>query len=388
MSPSSLAFPALVAGLCLAVSAAIATRDPWYREHLRQHGHRFEAIDGLRGFLAVGVLCAHVMTTRGFYETGIWSTTSRVHAAMGESAVTLFFMITGFLFWRHVLRCKGAIDTRAFYAARIRRLVPMYATSVAFSLFVIAALSGFALRVDPVTFLHQLREWLSFGFIPTREMNGVKDAHIVNAVYWTLAWEWSFYLALPLLALFARGWGFALLVAVAVFFGTQAPVSLAFVGGILAAEASERGWLEAHLDRAWLAPVPVAAIGVALSFETAYHPVSVAMLFVAFLFLAAGNTLGGLLTTRAAKLLGAVSYSFYLTHCIVLFVAFRLVEGSVGVASLSAERHWMVAALAAIVTTALSAVTYRRVEYPFIASRAPRAVPALEPAIAHAARRS
>jgi peptidoglycan/LPS O-acetylase OafA/YrhL len=387
MSLASLAFPALVAGLCLAVSAAIASRDPWYRDHLRQNGHRFEAIDGLRGFLAVGVMCAHVMTTRGFYETGAWGTTSRVHAAMGESAVTLFFMITGFLFWRHVVRSRGAIDTRAFYAGRVRRLVPMYAVSVAFSLFVIGALSGFALHVDLMTFLHQLREWLSFGFITTHEMNGVKEAHIVNAVYWTLAWEWSFYVVLPLLAIFARGWGLVLLLAIAVFFGTQAPVSLAFVGGILAAEASERGWLDAYLDRAWLAPIPIAAVGVALSFETAYHPVSVAMLFVAFLFLAAGNTLGGLLTTRAAKLLGAVSYSFYLTHCIVLFIAFRLVDGTVGVANLSPQRHWLVAALAAIATTAISAITYRRVEYPFIARRAPRAAPALEPAIAHAARR-
>jgi hypothetical protein len=47
----------------------------------------------------------------------------------------------------------------------------------------------------------------------------------------------------------------------------------------------------------------------------------------------------------------------------------------------------MVAALAAIAATALSAVTYRRFEFPFIARRAPRAAPALEPAIAHAARR-
>ncbi|HEX3063490.1 MAG TPA: acyltransferase [Usitatibacter sp.] len=389
MTVESLGYPALVALLCLAVGAAIASRDPWYRAHLQRQGHRFEAIDGLRGFLAVGVLCAHVMTTRGFYETGVWSTTSRVHVAMGESAVTLFFMITGFLFWRHVVRGDGALDARTFYASRIRRLVPMYAASVAISLFLIAALSGFALRVDPVTLLRELREWLSFGFIPTGELNGVKDAHIVNAVYWTLAWEWSFYLALPLLALFARGRAFALLLAAAVFFGTQAPVSFAFLGGILTAHALERGWLDANLSRNWLAPVPIAATGVALTFETAYHPASVALLFVAFLFFAAGNTLGGLLTTRGAKLLGAVSYSFYLIHCIVVFVAFRLVEGTIGVATLSPARHWMVAALAATAATAISAVTYRRIEYPFIASRVPRAVPVLEAAGAAAgARRS
>lgn len=387
MTLASLAFPAIVAVLCLAVSAAIASRDPWYRTHLERHGHRFEAIDGLRGFLAVGVLCAHAMTTRGFYETGIWSTTSRVHVAMGESAVTLFFMITGFLFWRHVIRGNGTFEASAFYKARIRRLVPMYAVSVALSLFIVAALSGFRLRVDAFTLLHQLREWVSFGFIPTGELNGVKDAHIVNAVYWTLAWEWSFYLALPLLALFATGRGLVLIAVTAVFFGTQAPVSFAFLGGILAAEASERGWLDAHLSSRWMAPVPIAAIGVALTFETAYHPASVALLFVAFLFFAAGNTLGGFLTTRAAKLLGAVSYSFYLVHCAILFVVFRLVDGTVGVANLSAARHWMAAALAAAAATAISAITYRRIEYPFIASRVPRAAAAFAPAAAAPAAR-
>lgn len=379
MTFASLAFPAIVAVLCLAVSAAIASRDPWYRGHLLRQGHRFEAIDGLRGFLAVGVLCAHVMTTHGFYATGIWSTTSRVHLAMGESAVTLFFMVTAFLFWGHIVRRGDAFDMRAFYASRIRRLVPMYAASVAFSLFVIAALSGFVLRVDGFTLLHQLREWMSFGFIKTGELNGVKEAHIVNAVYWTLAFEWAFYLALPLLALFARGWAFALLVAAALFFGSQAPITYAFLAGILAAEACERGWLDGHLTSAWMAPVPIAAIAVALTFQTPYHPASVALLFVAFVFFAAGNTLGGLLTTRAAKLLGTVSYSFYLVHCIVLFVAFRLVDGAIGVTSLSPARHWLVAALAATAATAISAITYRRIEYPFIASRVARGAAAFEP---------
>jgi peptidoglycan/LPS O-acetylase OafA/YrhL len=246
----------------------------------------------------------------------------------------------------------------------------MYLVSVALVLLVVALLTGFTLREPLVPFLRELRTWLSFGFMNAGDLNGVKDAHIVNAVYWTLAYEWSFYLALPLLALFARGPWFLALAAATAFFGIQAPITLYFLCGALAAMAAEAKLFGGRLAKWWLAPVPLAAIAaVLMGFDTAYHPVPVALLFVAFLFIADGNTLFGLLRTRAAQLFGAVSYSFYLLHCIVLFVAFRIVDGVVPVANLTGGEHWTIAALAALATLALSAFTYRRVEYPFIARR-------------------
>ena len=44
-----------------------------------------------------------------------------------------------------------------------------------------------------------VRACLSFGFLQDVPINGVRGAHYINAVYWTLAYEWMFYLALPLL---------------------------------------------------------------------------------------------------------------------------------------------------------------------------------------------
>jgi len=382
MGLSSLWYPLLVTGLCLAVCAAIARRDPWYREHLGQMGAaRFQSIDGVRGFLAIGVFFTHVIATYGYYAHGRWyATFSPVHAVMGQVGVSLFFMITGFLFWRRVLRSKGAFDARALYLSRIRRLVPMYALSVALALLVVAVMSGFQPREPLVALLKELRTWISFGFLNAGDINGVKDAHIINAVYWTLADEWRFYLALPLLALFARGWGFAALAAATLFFGIRDPIYLNFLGGALAALSVERGLLNGRLARWWLAPIPVAAVAMVLtSFEEAYHPAAIALLFVAFLFIVDGNSLFGLLRTRAAQLFGTVSYSFYLLHCIALFVAFRAVDAMVPVAHLSGAQHWMVAALVAMGATLLSAFTYRRVEYPFIAARPAPALAPLKP---------
>jgi len=382
MGLTSLWYPLIVTALCLALCAVIARRDPWFREHLRAMGAgRFESIDGLRGFLAIGVFFTHVIATHGFYAQGRWySMFSPVHSVMGQVGVSLFFMITGFLFWRRALRSGGAFDARALYVSRLRRLVPMYAASVALALGVVAVLSGFQLREPLVPFLKELRTWLSFGFLPTSDLNGVKDAHIINAVYWTLSYEWTFYLALPLLALFARGWAFALLASATLYFGIQTPITINFLGGALAALALEKGLLTGHLARWWLAPVPIAAIVMVLfSFEEAFHPAAVGLLFVAFLFVVDGNTLFGLLRTRAAQLFGTVSYSFYLLHCIVLFVAFRIVDRVVPVAQLSGAQHWTVAALVAIGATWLSTLTYRRVEYPFIAARPLPAPATLEP---------
>ena len=382
MGLTSLWYPFIVTALCLGLCAAIARRDPWYREHLAQSGSgRFESIDGLRGFLAIGVFFTHVIATYGYYAHGRWySTFSPVHAVMGQAGVSLFFMITGFLFWRRALRAEGNLDARALYVSRIRRLVPMYAVSVALALLAVAVLSGLHLREPLVPLLKELRAWLSFGFMHAGDINGVKDAHIINAVYWTLAYEWSFYLALPLLALFARGWAFVTLCAATLFFGIQSAIVINFLAGALAALSVEGGLLNGRLARAWLAPVPVAAIAMVLTaFDEAYHPAAIGLLFVAFLFVVDGNSLFGILRTRAAQLFGTVSYSFYLLHCIVLFVAFRVVDSMVPVAHLTGGQHWMVAALAAMGTTLLAGFTYRRVEYPFIAARPLAVAAALQP---------
>jgi peptidoglycan/LPS O-acetylase OafA/YrhL len=374
-------FPVLVLALCLALGAAIATASPWYRALLAQpSAHRFAAIDGLRGFLALGVFFTHVMTTHGYYAFGRWDASfAPLYVMTGQAGVSLFFMITGFLFWTRVLR-GGPLDARALYASRIRRLAPMYFVSVAAVLAVVAVLSRFALHEPLYELARELRPWLSFGFMDTGSVNGVKDAHVMNAVYWTLAYEWSFYLALPLLALFARGAGFALLVACTIFFGLQAPITLNFLAGALAAVAVQRGFLEGRLASPWLTPLPLAALAAVLSMQTAYAVAPIALMFAFFLFVVDGNSLFGLLRTRAARLLGTTSYSFYLLHGIVAYVAFRAIDGALPVGTMTAGQHWSVAAAAATAAVALSALTYRYVEHPFLAARAAPAAPSAAPA--------
>ena len=198
----------------------------------------------------------------------------------------------------------------------------------------------------------------------------------MDAVYWTLAFEWSFYLALPLLALFARGRLFVLLAALVLFFGLRAPLTLSFLVGALVAVAVENRWLTGRFASPWLAVLPIMALAFVLAMDTAYSVHAVVVLGIFFAFVADGNTLAGLLRTSAARLLGLVSYSFYLLHGIVIFVAFRALDAWLPVSGLGPVQHWSVAAVATLFAVALSALTYRYVEHPFLA---PRAMPATEP---------
>src|SRR5712664_2517941 len=321
----TLANPAAWFALCalsLLIGGALARGD-FFRARLAESAGRFETLDGLRGFLALGVLGGHAVNMYTLHASGVWDAgEATFYARAANTGVSLFFAITGFLFWLRVLRDGPRFDARGFFASRLRRLVPMYAVSVAMALAVVLVASGFALHEPLVALLKQLRPWLSFGFMTTGETNGVRDAHAINAVYWTLAYEWLFYLALPLLAALAACFA---------------------VPGL-----------------------PPAALS--------------ALLFVVFVFVAHGYSFFGLLRSRAAKVLGAASYSLYLTHCIVLFVVVRCAHQVVPIGALEPLQYWLLVALAAAATVLLSAYTFRHVEYPFIHQKGATARSMADPA--------
>jgi peptidoglycan/LPS O-acetylase OafA/YrhL len=330
---------------------------------------RMPMVDGLRGWLALGVFFTHAQSMHSLFANGRWGgALPGLFGMTGEIGVSLFFMITGFLFWGRVLRSGPALNVETLYTSRLRRIVPMYLVSVAMSLAVVAALSEFTLQVSPMSLVKELRAWLSFGYLNAGEINGVKDAHYINAVYWTLAFEWSFYISLPLLAVLARGWRSYALFPVAFVFCLQVPVTLNFVAGALVALLSHKNLIGEQLKAPALAPLPLASLAAVFMFPSTFALAPVALLFVFFLFVAGGNSLFGLLGSRPAKLLGTISYSIYLTHCVVLYALVFVVNAYLPIASMAFYEYWGVAAVAAAICVLISATTYRYVEFPFIVS--------------------
>src|ERR1035437_7940025 len=70
---------------------------------------RYECIDGLRGFLALGVFIHHSSVWGEFFLTDSWQNCflkSNIYPQFGEAGVSFFFMITSFLFVSKLLSAK------------------------------------------------------------------------------------------------------------------------------------------------------------------------------------------------------------------------------------------------------------------------------------------
>ncbi len=73
-----------------------------------------------------------------------------------------------------------------------------------------------------------------------------------------------------------------------------------------------------------------------------------------------------LLQTRPAKLLGSISYSTYIIHCIVLYLSFYMMNIIYPIKQFSGGQFWMFITFIALFLVAVSALSYRYVEYPFL----------------------
>lgn len=97
---------ALITALLLAVASRLAARCTFYKKLIDQEiaSERFHSIDGLRGFLALGVLFHHSVITYFYYLKGSWDVPpSRLATFFGQGGVAMFFMVTAFLFWNRAL---------------------------------------------------------------------------------------------------------------------------------------------------------------------------------------------------------------------------------------------------------------------------------------------
>ena len=79
------------------------------------------------------------------------------------------------------------------------------------------------------------------------------------------------------------------------------------------------------------------------------------MMGLFFYIVAAGNTLGGLLVSRPARVLGTISYSLYLMQGIVLFA----VQSIMSLKGATPEKIWLYFSVCGVVLVLVSLATYR-----------------------------
>ena len=92
--------------------------------------------------------------------------------------------------------------------------------------------------------------------------------------------------------------------------------------------------------------------------------ISRVLLCTAFIVVASGNSIFGILSIRLAQSLGKHSYSIYLMHSIVLYIAFKLILGAEIASSLSGTGHWLVVLACVAILIPLCYLTYQWIEQP------------------------
>lgn len=263
---------ALVAGRALGITATPA-RNP--------------AIDGLRGYLAFGVFLHHAVVWYFYVRTGAWGLPPpSIYRELASTCVSLFFMITAYLFIGKLLDGRRRpVDWLQLYVSRLLRLTPLYLLAMCGLFAAVGTLSGWTLRVPIGALLEQAGHWAAFSMIKAPDVNGVPSTSLLMAgVTWSLAYEWLFYLSLPLLAVVFRVKGSAALVLTGtlcvVLFVINKPDVIfptSFVKGAIAAVVSRQLRLAAVLRKpgfgllvllaAWVAMfgrVPNAVVAVAV----------------------------------------------------------------------------------------------------------------------------
>ncbi len=366
-------FASMIVLLAFAASPLFRGADSsWHPESTRT-----TTIDGLRGFLALGVFFHHSMIYHRFLLTGVWNIPpSAFFTQLGQSSVILFFMITGFLFYGKAIKSSGKIRWLELYIGRIFRIGPMYLFVTAVMLAIVLLNTGFVLHGSLFGFLRELFRLSLLGYYtPSNVINGYSRPWVILAgVTWTLHYEWLFYLLLlPVSAFFARfrilhmpyaiaGLAVSLLlvnyhpdtntVGIAAFFTGMSCVALSYREINIKANS--------RLD--YLASVAVMLLLVLLAQQpVAYAFLPVVIISAIFFLVGSGCTLFGLMTLRASRRLGEISYSIYLSQGLVLYAFLQLPTFRTFALS-SVFSYWITILIAGITLVSFALVTHLLIE--------------------------
>jgi peptidoglycan/LPS O-acetylase OafA/YrhL len=340
---------------------------------------RFTTIDGLRGYLAFFVFLHHAFIYSHYVKTLNWVTPSVVlFDHFGSVSVSLFFMITSFLFTTKLLESKRKpIDWLNLMVGRILRLYPLFLIALFIS-FLFAAIFSHFKMVEPVSVvLSECFAWFMFTVIDRPNINAVQETGSFTAgVLWSLKYEWFFYLILPVFGFFT--WRsrppliillICLYIAYLIVYGGSFEWNIAaiFIGGIVAAFLA-RNKKFCSLASSKIASLLIVScfVIIAVFFDSGYDAIPVILASIAFIGIACGNSLFGIFTSKLSSNFGQLSYGIYLLQGLLFFFVFNFVLGISTVASFTQVQYWLLIGAMGALLVVITFCTYHFVEYPAI----------------------
>lgn len=340
---------------------------------------KYRSLDGLRGLAAVFVFMHHSSIWYFYKQSNIWAVPpSKLYTQFGQGAVTMFFMMTAFLFWGKI-RESSSVDWVKLYSTRIMRLAPLYY----FSIFIVFIFAVFMSKdiINNVPSLKTLLHYLFFTIGGAPNVFGVNNTFVFDAgVTWTLPYEWFFYLSLPVFFIATKKpqasriryhliiplWVALLYYMNKHFLGTRELATFLF--GIFAYEiyALEKfKSLKIFAAGKYGSLIVIASsMVIVVCFNTAYNNYAPFLYFLIFTIISLGNNIFGLLTSGPARKLGEISYSVYLLQGFFLYLAFGLFTPE----SETPFHHWAIDLFAVASLMVISQLTFYLIERKFMRS--------------------
>lgn len=354
-------------------------------------------LDGLRflAFLLVFIHHAPISSE---------SVLARKLHSFGWVGVDLFFVLSAFLMTSLLLReydATGKISVANFYVRRILRIWPLYFFAVLLGFSVVPAISWSGEFAYYGLIKNYLLPYIIFiANIPIAILGYPSTSFPALAHLWTISFEEQFYVILPLLMVGltpfrASSWLRTLLLVFALGLGVRVSLQLmqisflpawvlplarpdSFIVGMLIAVGVEKYSLTSRASQFALLTIALALLALVISFPAIelnsvhniwrYTAISLAMGAVLLLALREPSWLATGLAIRPLKYLGKISYGLYVYHLLALAVAHYVVSliTAVNASVVSSMLISFEVVGALILTVAVSAVSYRWLEKPFL----------------------
>ncbi len=340
-------------------------------------GHeRYTELDSLRGLASVTVFFSHfvlgsVITAPFFLSLNF----TPLHLLWdGASAVSFFFILSGFVLALPYVNNERPIALLSYYVKRVFRIYPAFIVAIAISML----LKTWVYNGNGLThfspWLMRIWQWDNreniAQIIKTFTLIGNFTPGLIDAVIWSLAIEMNISLLIPFLVSIIRKHEliFSLLfMAVLLYVGINFYVCFFYAGVLLAKYRQPIGVFISSASAAVRFSLFVAAIVLYSSSFTFhlnpdrhFHDYLSAAGSCLFIVLALYNPgFSSFLKNKVCQFLGKISYSFYLLH-LPVFITVASVFPFSGSSTIFA-----VMGVSLIATCFLSYITYRLVELPF-----------------------
>jgi exopolysaccharide production protein ExoZ len=321
----------------------------------------YQSIQALRGIAAIMVAIFHA---------GMRADPTMGSFAVGKAGVDIFFVISGFVIW--TVTSRRPSSPLVFLKHRFVRLVPMY------WIMTLAIAAGAVLVPSAFPNMHIVPSdlVLSMLFVPhLSPVTGTLEPLLGQG--WTLNLEVFFYLIFApvlLLPLRARFGAIAAALAALTLLGaivvTESvpptwllnPLLMEFLGGLCIARLAAGVWRPA-VPWCWAAVV-IGFAGLLMSSPAEGDDLARVLQYGVSAFLIVGGAVGlesagRLRIPKWAQLLGAASYSIYLTHTFVISIVAKIWP--------AALPDWGFLALATVLAVLTGIVVYALVENPMLA---------------------